>query len=71
MVKKINLAPTSQTDFVLTEKIHVYPGHKLLVLAKYVPNLMDLPASGLKKYLDYASSYGGEVRVKYADTDRF
>ena len=39
MVKKINLAPTSPTDFLLSERIKVYPGRKLLVLAKYVPDL--------------------------------
>ena len=67
MVKKINLAPTSPTDFLLSERIKVYPGRKLLVLAKYVPDLLDLPASGLKKYLNYAEGHG-EVRVKYTDT---
>ena len=32
MVKKINLAPTSPTNFLLSEKIDVYPGHRLLAL---------------------------------------
>ena len=59
MVKKINLAPTSPTNFVLSEKIDVDPGHRLLALAKYVPDLLDLPASGLKKYLDHAECYDG------------
>ena len=68
MVKKINLAPTSPMNFVLSEKIDVDPGHRLLALAKYVPDLLDLPASGLKKYLDHAECYDGEVRVKYTDT---
>jgi hypothetical protein len=68
MVKKINLAPTSPIDFLLMEKIDVYEGHKLLALAQYVPDLLHLSASGLKKYLDHADCYGGEVRVKYTDT---
>ena len=44
MVKKINLAPTSPTSFLLSEKIDVDPGHRLLALARYVPDLLDLRA---------------------------
>ena len=43
MVKKINLAPTSPTSFLLSEKIDVDPGHRLLALAKYVPDLLGHP----------------------------
>ena len=62
------IAPTRGTgSFDLYEKVSVTPGRLMLALAQYVPDLTDLPTSGLPKYLSHAASNGGQVSVRYTD----
>ena len=64
------IAPTSGKErFELSEKVNVTPGRLMLALAQYVPDLIDLPTSGLPKYLSHAASNGGQVSVRYTDPE--
>ena len=64
------IAPTSGKErFELSEKVTVTPGRLMLALAQYVPDLIDLPTSGLPKYLSHAASNGGQVSVRYTDPE--
>ena len=62
--KRINVSPTSDGhEIILEERYEVSPGHLLLALAEYVPDLKDLKTSGLRQYLKHE----GELAVRYTD----